>query len=44
MQTVLLSCLYGAVCAMGLWAAVSACATMDEMTRRAGRRLPPEKP
>ena len=37
MQTIFLSCLFGAVCAMALWAAVSARATMDEVMRRADR-------
>ncbi len=47
MQTVLLSYSFGAMCAMTamtLWVAVSASATMDEMTRHAGKRLPPEGP
>jgi len=46
MQTVFVSCAFGIVCAMGLWAAISACATRDEMTRmlqRAGKPLPPEE-
>lgn len=44
MQTVLLSCLFGAVCAVAPSAAVSASATIDEMMRRAGKRFPPEEP
>jgi len=44
MQTVLLSCLFGAVCAMALRAAASAFATTDEMMRRAGKCFPPEEP
>jgi hypothetical protein len=42
MQTILLSCLFGVLCAMGLWAAVSARATMDQVIRR-GRLSPPEE-
>ncbi len=44
MQMVLLSCLFGAVCAMGLWAVVSAHATIDEIVRRGGRPFPPGEP
>jgi len=41
MQTILLSCLFGVGCAMALWAAISARATMDEVMRRADRFSPP---
>jgi hypothetical protein len=44
MQMVLLSCVFGAVCAMGLWAAVSVRATVDEVMRRGGRPFPPGEP
>jgi Na+-transporting NADH:ubiquinone oxidoreductase subunit NqrE len=43
MQVILLSCLFGVVCGMGLWVAVSAQATVDEMMRRSGKPLPPEE-
>jgi hypothetical protein len=44
MQIVLLSCLFGAVCAMGLWASVSTLPTIDEITRRGGSPFPPGEP
>jgi hypothetical protein len=37
MQTLLLSCLFGAVCAMVLWVAGSASALRDRMMRRGDR-------
>jgi len=43
MQTVLLSCLFGAVCTMVLWAAGSANAMRDRMLRRGGELSPPEE-
>lgn len=44
MQVVFLSCLFGAGCAMALWAAFSAQATADEIVRRGGRPFPPGEP
>jgi hypothetical protein len=43
MQTVVLCCLFGAVCAMVLWAAVAASAMRDQMMRRGGMLSPPEE-
>jgi hypothetical protein len=43
MQTILLSCLFGAVGAMVLWVAGSASAMRDRMMRRGGRLAPPEE-
>jgi hypothetical protein len=43
MQTVVLSCLFGAVCAMVLCAAGSANAMRDRMMRRGGELYPPEE-
>jgi hypothetical protein len=37
MQTVLLCCFYGVVGMLGLWAAVSAAVTRDQMMQRGGR-------
>jgi hypothetical protein len=42
MQTLILSCLFGAVCAMVMWVAGSAAVKRDEMMRRGGRLAPPE--
>jgi len=42
MQGVILTCFFGVVCAMGLWAAYSACTMRDELMRRG--LLPPEGP
>lgn len=42
MQTVVLSCLFGAVSAMVLWVAVSTDARIDEIMRR-GKFSPPEQ-
>ena len=44
MQTVVLSCLFGAVSAMVLWVAVSASAMRDEMLRPGGPLSPSEEP
>lgn len=44
MQAILLSCLFGAVCAMALWVAFSVRATVDEVMRRGGRPFPPGEP
>jgi hypothetical protein len=41
MLTVVLSCLFGAVCTMVLWASGSAAVMRDQMMRR-GRFSPPE--
>jgi len=41
MQIVFLSCLFGAMCAMGLWASASVHATIDEIVRRGGWPFPP---
>jgi len=43
MQTILLSCLFGAVCAMVLWVAGSASTMHDRMIRRGGRLAPREE-
>jgi hypothetical protein len=43
MQTIILSCLFGAVCAMVLWVAVSASEMRDAMMRRGGPLAPPEE-
>ena len=42
MQTIILSCVFGAVCTMVLWVVGSAAAKRDLMIRR-GRLLPPEE-
>jgi hypothetical protein len=43
MQTIILSCVFGAVCTMVLWVVGSAAAKRDLMIRRGGRLLPPEE-
>jgi len=43
MQTIILSCVFGAVCTMVLWVVSSAAAKRDMMIRRGGRLLPPEE-
>ncbi len=43
MQFTVLSCLLGVACAMGLWAAVSAQTTVDDLMRRHGKAGPPDK-
>jgi len=43
MQTVLLSCVFGAVCTMVLWVISSAAAKREQMMRRGGRLGPPEE-
>jgi len=42
MLTVLVSCLFGAVSAMMLWAAGSASETRNQMMRRGGKLAPPK--
>jgi hypothetical protein len=34
MQAILMSCVFGAVCAMGMWAAFGACDIRDRMLQR----------
>jgi hypothetical protein len=43
MQTIILSCLFGAVCTMVLWVVGSASAKRDLMIRRGGKLLSPEE-
>jgi hypothetical protein len=43
MQTLLLSCLFGAVCTMVLWVVSSAAVKRDYLMRRGNRLLPPEE-
>jgi hypothetical protein len=43
MQTILLSCLFGAVCTMVLCAAGAADVMRDRMMRRGGELSPPEE-
>jgi hypothetical protein len=43
MQTVILSCAFGAVCSMVLWAIGSASVKRNLMIRRGGKLLPPEE-
>jgi hypothetical protein len=43
MQTLLLSCLFGAVCTMVLWVLSSVAAKRDQMMRRGGKLFPPEE-
>jgi hypothetical protein len=40
MQVVVLGCLLGAGCVMGLWTAVAAHATINKTLRRGGRPVP----
>ena len=42
MRTIILSCLFGAVCTMVLWAAGSASVMRERMMRRGGELAPPE--
>jgi hypothetical protein len=44
MKIVLLSFLFGTICAAGTWATVSTHATIDEIMRRGGRPFPPGEP
>jgi len=43
MQTLLLSCLFGAVCTMVLWVLSSVAAKRDQIMRRGGKFFPPEE-
>ncbi len=43
MQTILLSGLFGGVCAMVLWVVCAVSATRDQMMRRGGQLAPPEE-
>lgn len=43
MQTVLISCVFGAVCTMVLWVVGAAAAKRDALIRRGGKLLPPEE-
>jgi hypothetical protein len=43
MQTLVLSCVFGAVCTMVLWVVCSASAKRDALMRRSGRLFPPEE-
>jgi hypothetical protein len=43
MQTLLLSCLFGAVCTMVLWVLGSAAAKRDDLMRRSGKLFPPDE-
>ena len=43
MQTIILSCVFGAVCTMVLWIVSSAAAKRDLMIRRGGGLLSPEE-
>jgi hypothetical protein len=43
MQTVLLSCLFGAMCTMVLWVAGSTAEMRNRMRRRGGKLSPPEE-
>ncbi len=43
MQSLLLSCLFGAVCAMVLWVLGSASAKRDHLMRRGDKLLRPEE-
>ncbi len=40
----LLCCLFGAVLAVGLWTAVTARTTIDEIVKRGGTPFPPGEP
>jgi prolyl-tRNA editing enzyme YbaK/EbsC (Cys-tRNA(Pro) deacylase) len=44
MLVFLLSCLFGAVCAVGLWTAFTAHTTIDEIVKRGGSPFPPGEP
>jgi len=44
MLVLLLSCLFGAVCAVGLWTAFTANTTIDEIVKRGGTPFPPGEP
>ena len=43
MQTVLLSCVFGAVCTMILWVVSSVAAKREQMMRRGDTLSPPEE-
>jgi predicted outer membrane lipoprotein len=43
MQSILLSCAFGAVATMVLWVVSSAAAKREQMMRRGGRLAPPEE-
>jgi hypothetical protein len=43
MQTLVLTCVFGAVCSMVLWVVSSASVKRDELMRRSGRLFPPEE-
>jgi hypothetical protein len=43
MQTLLLSCAFGAVCTMVLWVVSSASAKRDQLLRRGIKLFPPEE-
>ena len=43
MQTLVLSCLFGAVCTMVLWVLGSAAAKRDHLMRHGDKLFPPEK-
>ena len=43
MQTIILSCVFGAVCTMVLWGVGPAAAKRDMMIRRGGKLLSPEE-
>jgi hypothetical protein len=43
-QIVLSGCLFGVVCAMGLWMSASVQATVGEIVRRGGSPFPPGEP
>lgn len=44
MLVFLLSCLFGAVCAVGLWMTFTAHTTIDEIVKRGGTPFPPGEP
>jgi hypothetical protein len=44
MLVFLLSCLFGAVCAVGFWTACTAHTTIDEIVKRGGIPFPPGEP
>jgi hypothetical protein len=43
MQTLLLSCAFGAVCTMVLWVVSSVAAKHDQLVRRGVKLFPPEE-